>query len=150
MTCRFAAVGTNVGVTVLKVALKKKKAETGRQIFFVVILLTPMFGFLLVSFTAAGVEEGFPYRHYRKAKRKRCSSWAQSRRATALLLWIIHSHSDRTWMAWLQLLTCAITLTLSITPSPSLTPSQTHMRWKADTQPMLSTQDNFMRVCESW
>lgn len=65
-----------------------------------------------------------------KAKRKRRSGWAQSRRVTALLLWIIHSHSDRTWMAWLQLLTCAITLTLSITLSPSLTLSQTRVHRK--------------------
>lgn len=91
-----------------------------------------------------------------KAKRKRRSGWAQSRRVTALLLWIIHSHSDRTWMAWLQLLTCAITLTLSITLSPSLTLSQTRVHRKnPDTHTHTHTLCFPFRtiscgICESW
>lgn len=125
---------------------------------FLMILLPPMFGFLLALFTPAGVEEDFPYCHYRKQseKRKRRSSWAQSQRATALLLWIIHSHSDRTWMAWLQLLTCAITLTLSITHflSPSLTPLQTHMHWKTDTHtqcfPLRTILQGYVKTDSIW
>lgn len=44
------------------------KRYEGRSFFFP-ILLTPMFGFLLASFTAAGVEEGCPH-HYSGRSRK--------------------------------------------------------------------------------
>lgn len=102
-----------------------KRAQTGRHIFPCDSVDTNVWlsvGFIHSIRCGGGLSPSSL-----QSEKQRERDAAAERRATALLLWIIHSHSDRTWMAWLQLLTCAITLTLSITLSPSLTPSSTHM-----------------------
>lgn len=87
----------------LKVCFKKKR-KPGDRSFFFVILLTPMFGFRLTSsFTAEGVEEGFPYRHYRKqSEKQRGRDPVADRRAGERLRCFfelfIHTQTEPEWL----------------------------------------------------